>query len=170
MANAVFDGRDALMLSAETASGRYPLESVRDDGSHHSRGRGQHRQISQPTPHKLNVAETTAELICHASEELEMKVIAVFTQTGSSARLISKHRPRVPIIAFSPGAGDAPADGALLGSYAAHDRRRAQRGRAWLRVPKGGCSRRDSCAAATWIVGIVAAGRRSAWWRHDEPA
>jgi pyruvate kinase len=41
-------------------------------------------------------------LICHASEELKMKVIAVFTQTGSTGRLISKHRPRRPIIAFSP--------------------------------------------------------------------
>src|SRR5258706_7545829 len=47
------------------------------------------------------MAETSAELICHASEELHMKVIAVFTETGSTGRLISKHRPRPPIIAFS---------------------------------------------------------------------
>jgi pyruvate kinase len=57
-----------------------------------------------PHPHasRWNVAETTAELICHASEEMQMKVIAVFTETGSTARLISQHRPSPQIIAFTP--------------------------------------------------------------------
>ncbi len=41
-------------------------------------------------------------LICHASDELQLKAIAVFTETGSTARLISKHRPRPPIVAFTP--------------------------------------------------------------------
>jgi pyruvate kinase len=102
VANAVFDGSDALMLSAETASGRYPLESVQMMDRIIRAAESSIAKFPQPTPHKLNVAETTAELICHASEELNMRVIAVFTQTGPSARLISKHRPRVPIIAFSP--------------------------------------------------------------------
>src|SRR4029077_18266749 len=43
-----------------------------------------------------------AEAICHAAEELRMKVIAVFTETGGSARLVSKYRPRARIVAFSP--------------------------------------------------------------------
>ncbi|MBI3405601.1 MAG: hypothetical protein HY046_09105 [Acidobacteria bacterium] len=51
---------------------------------------------------ELNVAETISEMICHAAEALQMKVIAVFTDSGSTARLISKYRPRSPIIAFSP--------------------------------------------------------------------
>ena len=58
-------------------------------------------QVLRPRPAQFNIAETAAELICHASEELNMKVIAVFTETGSTGRLISKHRPRPPIIAFS---------------------------------------------------------------------
>ena len=49
----------------------------------------------------MTVADAVADLICHASEQLNMKVVAVFTESGSTARLISKHRPRPPIIAFS---------------------------------------------------------------------
>jgi len=102
VANAVIDGSDALMLSAETATGRYPLEAVRMMECIIRAAEGSMAEFPRPTPHRLKVAETTAELICHASEELNMKVIAVFTQTGPTARLVSKHRPRVPIIAFSP--------------------------------------------------------------------
>jgi pyruvate kinase len=102
VANAIFDGTDAVMLSAETAAGRYPIESVemmdrivREAESHISRFSRPHhgRQISVP--------DAVADLICRASEALSMKVIAVFTETGSTARLISKNRPLPPIIAFS---------------------------------------------------------------------
>jgi pyruvate kinase len=102
VANAIFDGSDAVMLSAETATGRYPVESVK---MMDRIVREAETSITEYVrPHRrplLSLAETTAELICHASEELSMKVIAVFTESGSSARLISKHRPRPPIIAFS---------------------------------------------------------------------
>jgi pyruvate kinase len=50
----------------------------------------------------LSVAEAVCDSICHAADDLKMKVIAVFTESGSTARLISKYRPRCPIIAFSP--------------------------------------------------------------------
>jgi pyruvate kinase len=53
---------------------------------------------------KLKVAETVAELVCHASRELHMKWIVVFTHSGFTARLISRYRPLVPIAAFSPDA------------------------------------------------------------------
>ena len=49
----------------------------------------------------LAVAEAISESVCHAADELNMKVIAVFTETGSTGRLVSKYRPRCPIIAFS---------------------------------------------------------------------
>ena len=75
-----------------------------------------------------DVAETTAELICHGAEELPMSVIAVFTETGSTARLISRHRPRPPIIAFTPLAGDAPPIGIALGRGAAKHRTRSKHG------------------------------------------
>ncbi len=103
VANAIFDGTDAVMLSAETASGSYPLEAV---AMMDRIIREAEANIGEfPRPHRsaqLDVAETTSELICHASRELQMKVIAVFTESGSTARLISKYRPRSPIIAFSP--------------------------------------------------------------------
>jgi len=60
------------------------------------------KSFQHPSLRRWDVAETTAELVCHASEELQLKAIAVFTETGSTARLISKHRPRPPIVAFSP--------------------------------------------------------------------
>ncbi len=102
VANAIFDGSDAVMLSAETATGRYPVESVKMMDRIIREAEASVTEYLRPHRRALlNLAETTAELICHASEELSMKVIAVFTESGSTARLISKHRPRPPIIAFS---------------------------------------------------------------------
>jgi pyruvate kinase len=101
VANAVFDGSDALMLSAETAAGAYPIEAVQMMDRIIREAESSDSQVLRPRPAQFNIAETAAELICHASEELHMKVIAVFTETGSTGRLISKHRPRRPIIAFS---------------------------------------------------------------------
>jgi pyruvate kinase len=101
VANAVFDGSDALMLSAETASGAYPLEAVQMMDRIIREAEANNPHILRPLPAQFNIAETASELICHASEELHMKVIAVFTETGSTARLVSKHRPLRPIIAFS---------------------------------------------------------------------
>ena len=103
VANAIFDGTDAVMLSGETASGRYPCESVEmmDRIIREAEASVQVFARPQRLAH-INVAEATCEAICHAAEDLQMKVIAVFTETGSTARLISKYRPRSPIIAFSP--------------------------------------------------------------------
>jgi len=53
-------------------------------------------------PEELHIGEAIAEAICHAAEELHMRVVTVFTETGLSARLVSKYRPRAPIVAFSP--------------------------------------------------------------------
>ncbi len=102
VANAIFDGSDAVMLSAETATGHYPVESVRMMDRIIRAAEASITDFPQPRRQEFSsVAETTAELICHASEEFAMKVIAVFTETGTTARLISKNRPRPPIIAFS---------------------------------------------------------------------
>jgi pyruvate kinase len=103
VANAIFDGTDAVMLSAETAAGRYPVEAVEmmDRVVREAEGSWTAQPRPQP-PAELNVAETISETICHAAEALRMKVVAVFTESGSTARLVSKYRPRPPIIAFSP--------------------------------------------------------------------
>jgi pyruvate kinase len=101
VANAIFDGSDAVMLSAETASGAYPVESVQMMDRIIREAEANNPNLLRPQPAQFNIAETASELICHASEELKMKVIAVFTESGFTARLVSKHRPRPPIIAFS---------------------------------------------------------------------
>jgi pyruvate kinase len=103
VANAVFDGSDALMLSGETAAGNYPLESVEMMDRIIRQAEASVTELLRPRRHEeLQISEAIAEAICHAAEELRMKAIAVFTESGSSARLVSKYRPRAPIIAFSP--------------------------------------------------------------------
>jgi pyruvate kinase len=105
VANAVFDGTDAVMLSAETASGKYPRESVEImsrivvEAESNAGDLGQMRRRREN--HGLSVAETICEAIAHAAEDLPMGAIAVFTETGNTARMISKYRPKVPIYAFT---------------------------------------------------------------------
>lgn len=103
VANAIFDGSDAVMLSAETASGKYPVEAVSMMARIIAEAEASIQEYPRPLPQEqLKVAETVAELVCHACKELHMKLIAVFTHSGFTARLISRYRPLVPIVAFSP--------------------------------------------------------------------
>lgn len=103
VANAVFDGTDALMLSAETATGKYPKEAVSimsriilEAESHIQEG------ILRRRLHKrLSISETICESVAHAAQDLDMRAIAVYTETGTTARLISKYRPQCGIYAFS---------------------------------------------------------------------
>jgi pyruvate kinase len=106
VANAIFDGSDAVMLSAETASGKYPVEAVSMMARIIEEAEASVTEFPRPArvQEKLKVAETVAELVCHASRELRMKWIVVFTHSGFTARLISRYRPLVPIAAFSPEA------------------------------------------------------------------
>jgi pyruvate kinase len=105
VANAIFDGTDAVMLSAETATGRYPVETVAMMARIIEAAESSIHEFPRPAgQERLKVAETVAELVCHASRELHMKLIAVFTHSGFTARLISRYRPLVPIVAFSPEA------------------------------------------------------------------
>jgi pyruvate kinase len=103
VANAIFDGSDALMLSGETAVGRYPIESVAMMDRIIREAESSMTDQPQPSrPTELHINETIAEAICHAAKELHMRVIVVFTETGFSARLVSKYRPLARIVAFSP--------------------------------------------------------------------
>ncbi|MGB2636125.1 MAG: pyruvate kinase [Candidatus Acidiferrum sp.] len=105
VANAIFDGSDAVMLSAETATGAYPVEAVSMMARIIEEAEASIHEFPRPGgTEKLKVAETVAELVCHASRELHMKLIAVFTHSGFTARLVSRYRPLVPIVAFSPEA------------------------------------------------------------------
>jgi len=103
VANAIFDGSDALMLSGETAAGQYPIESVAMMDRIIREAEASVDDLPRPARMtELQIHEAVAEAICHAAEELHLRAIAVFTETGASARLVSKYRPRAPIIALSP--------------------------------------------------------------------
>jgi len=105
VANAIFDGTDAVMLSAETASGRYPREAVAMMSRIVVEAESNMGEFTLPRRrrdrHGLSVAETICESIAHAAEDLPMGAIAVFTETGNTARMISKYRPQAAIYAFT---------------------------------------------------------------------
>jgi pyruvate kinase len=106
VANAIFDGSDSVMLSAETASGHYPREAVAMMSRIVVEAESNMGEFTQPRRrrrdrHSLSIAETICESIAHAAEDLPMGAIAVFTETGNTVRMISKYRPRAPIYAFT---------------------------------------------------------------------
>src|SRR5213594_4510366 len=102
---AIFDGADAIMLSAETASGRYPHEAVavmariaeRADGAVLSLDRERRRR--RPG---ASFPEAVSDAAATAAHVLSARAIVAFTESGFSARLISQARPDVPIIALTP--------------------------------------------------------------------
>jgi len=103
VANAVLDGTDALMLSAETATGKHPLEAVRmmDKIIRYTESQFSH-QPSAISHQRSDFSGAVAEAACSAAEEIKAKAIVAFTQSGFTARLVSKFRPKVPVIAFTP--------------------------------------------------------------------
>jgi len=106
VANAIFDGTDAVMLSGETASGHYPREAVAMMARIILEAETSIAQ-SPPVPRRrhenrhYSIAETICESIAHAAEDLPMRAIAVFTESGNTARMLSKHRPKACVYAFS---------------------------------------------------------------------
>jgi pyruvate kinase len=104
VATAVFDGADAVMLSAETASGRYPVEAVEVMARVVERAeQAMPGEVgARPRSEAYGFAEAVAEAACQAASLLHAKAIVAFTQSGFTARLISQDRPAVPIIALTP--------------------------------------------------------------------
>jgi len=105
VANAVLDGTDAVMLSAETASGKYPREAVAIMAKIVMEAESAAAQ--DPVPRRrqtrhLSISETICESVSHAAQDLEMKAVVVYTETGTTARLISKYRPTTAIYGFAP--------------------------------------------------------------------
>ncbi len=102
VANAIIDGTDAIMLSGETSVGKYPVKALK-----------MMARIARVTERNFpatvsfsrkttNFSDAVSEAACLAAENLGLNAIAAFTQSGFTARLISKYRPSVPIIAFTP--------------------------------------------------------------------
>jgi len=105
VANAIFDGTDAVMLSAETANGLYPREAVSMMSRIVVEAEGNSGDFTLPRRRRerysITVAQAICEAISHAAEDLRMGAIAVFTETGNTGRMISKYRPKAAIYAFS---------------------------------------------------------------------
>ena len=105
VANAIFDGTDAAMLSSETTKGRYPVESVvvmariideaEKTGSRSRAGRLEKAE-------NLSFPEAACNAAFHASKSINARAIVAFTQTGSTARMISKFRPSADIFGLTP--------------------------------------------------------------------
>ena len=106
VANAIFDGSDATMLSSETSIGNYPVQAVK-----------MMAKIAEEVENKLPYSQIlkersswlkqeTDELIsysaCHTAYSLQAAAIVAFTQSGSTARRVSKYRPKIPILAITP--------------------------------------------------------------------
>jgi pyruvate kinase len=106
VANAVFDGTDAVMLSGETASGDYPVESVKMmariviEAEDHFAQWGFCKEVKEPSTFDDAVSITRAAR--ELAQDREVAAIAVFTQSGRTAMLMAKARPHVPIFAFTP--------------------------------------------------------------------
>jgi pyruvate kinase len=107
VANAILDGTDAIMLSQETAVGNYPVEAVAMMASI-----AEHTELSLPYEHwneervrrdARDPAYTIAYLACAAARDLGLSALVIPTLSGRSARLISAHRPKIPIYCLSPG-------------------------------------------------------------------
>jgi pyruvate kinase len=111
-----------VMLSGETAAGKYPVETVAmmakivAETEHQIRLDPPIRRHSSQAS-RLSVAETICECMAHSAQDLELAAIAIFTETGSTARLLSKYRPEPPIFALSPYEKVMYRDMLLWGTY-----------------------------------------------------
>lgn len=105
VANAIFDGTDAVMLSGETAVGKYPEETVKmmnaiiHESEENLKGWGHWH--GTPTQSISDDAISTTKAARELAHDLNVAAIVVFTQTGRTARLMSKTLPRVPILGFT---------------------------------------------------------------------
>jgi pyruvate kinase len=107
VANAVLDGSDCVMLSGECANGDYPIQSVTImakccvEAENIMDYRRLYHNIKELTPSPVGTAEAVASAACSAVLDLKLPLIIVLTDSGKLARLVSKYRPRVKILACS---------------------------------------------------------------------
>ncbi|MBI2854417.1 MAG: pyruvate kinase [Chloroflexi bacterium] len=106
VANAIFDGTDAVMLSAETSIGKYPLEALNmmvqiarqtDDALPYTRILAERGTVLESS-----TDDAISYNACHTAHQLDAKAIVAFTQSGVTARRVSRFRPGVPVLALTP--------------------------------------------------------------------
>jgi pyruvate kinase len=127
VANAILDGTDAVMLSQESAVGHYPVETIAMMAAiaEHTEGAAPYREWNERRVRRdrRDPAYTIAYTACRAAYELGLAALVCPTLSGRSARLISAHRPTVPIYALSPGKETVRRCGLMWGVEAASMRR-----------------------------------------------
>ena len=103
VANAIYDGTSAIMLSGETAAGAYPVEALKtmsaiaertEQEGHYLRGR-----LMEPNTGKISVSDATAHAAFLTAKDVNAAAIVTVSESGTTARLLSKYRPQQPIIA-----------------------------------------------------------------------
>ena len=103
VANAIFDGTSAVMLSGETASGKYPVESLQMmvEIARQTEGSIDYWKVLQNTPYPMisSVANAISHATCTTAMDLNAKAIITITHAGRTARLVSRFRPACPIVA-----------------------------------------------------------------------
>lgn len=106
VANAIFDGTDAVMLSGESANGKYPIEAANTMAKIARTAEEQIDYLAALNKRKENALSNVANAIslatCTTAIELNVSAIITATQTGNTARMVSKYRPECPIIAVTP--------------------------------------------------------------------
>jgi pyruvate kinase len=127
VANAVFDGTDVLMLSGETANGKYPLEAVNAMAKIACEA-----ETQRPLGWNIETEDTTnptrtyfARAAAHACRDIPVKAIIADSETGRIARLVSSYRPYVPIYVKSPNIHTVRELSLTYGVYAQHQSRQA---------------------------------------------
>ncbi|HVL88519.1 MAG TPA: pyruvate kinase [Candidatus Thermoplasmatota archaeon] len=104
VANAIFDGTDAVMLSGETAVGKHPVETVATMSRivESAEAAAARYHAPRPDPPRISVADAIAHATVFAARDVQAKAIVCLTNSGTTARLVAKHRPHAPILAVTP--------------------------------------------------------------------
>jgi len=108
VANSILDGVDAVMLSAETAAGDYPVAAIRvmsniakkTENSDWSLNR--RRNLNNYGVDQINTVDAITHRVANTAHDLGVQIIVALTESGSTARMVSRHRPKQPIIVLSP--------------------------------------------------------------------
>jgi pyruvate kinase len=121
VATAIYDGADAVMLSAESASGQFPVEAVAmmDRIIRHTEGHKLYRSIIdalQPAPED-SIPHAVAAAAADVADQIGAAAIVAFTASGTTALRVARKRPKVPIVSLSPEAGTARQLALLWGAH-----------------------------------------------------